>query len=73
MKKKPYYVVIGDSLKEEGKTFFRYTVMGPAGEVMRGVREGKKTEVQKYAKKFADKLNAAAPSQRFIINQQQAA
>lgn len=65
--KKPFWVEMGGSVVEEGITYHRYTVMGPAGEVLRGARAGKEAEVKKYAQKFADKLAATAGKQRFEI------
>ncbi|MDH5785351.1 MAG: hypothetical protein OEZ16_07050 [Chromatiales bacterium] len=67
-KRQPFSIVMGRCTKEDGKTYHRYTVMGPAGEVMRGTRAGTRASVQKYAQGFARKLNANAPCQQFVIS-----
>lgn len=66
-RKRLFTVELGESAKEGGRTFHRYTIMGPSGEVMRGVRAGKKAEVKSYAQKFCDKLEADARPGKFRV------
>ncbi len=66
-RKRLFTVEMGGWVKEGGKTFYRYTVNGPSGEVMRGVRAGKKDEVKRYAQRFADKLEADARPGKFRV------
>lgn len=71
-RKRVFTVKMGGSVVEGGRKFFRYTVMGPEGEVMRGARVGDRDEVRAYAQGFADKLEARAKPAAFRITKRAA-